>query len=90
MASYLVSVSVAGEPPKSREVEKGEKPEDKERRDKDFAESRKRLELRMLRDKARSDWTYVVDSKQVAPLLRGRSEMIAQPKPRVDPRRPPQ
>jgi len=87
---YLVSVSVAGEPPKSREVEKGEKPEDKERRDKDFAESRKRLELRMLRDKARSDWTYVVDSKQVAPLLRGRSEMIAQPKPPVDPRRPPQ
>jgi len=91
--AYLLSVAVAGEPPHTRELEKGdraEKAEDKERRDKDFAESRKRLELRMLRDKARSDWTYVVDSKQVAPLLKSRSEMIAQRKPPVDPRRPPQ
>jgi hypothetical protein len=71
-------------------VEKGEKAEDKERRDKDYAESRKRLELRMLRDKARSDWTYVVDSKQVAPLLKTRAELIAQRKPPVDPRRGPQ
>jgi hypothetical protein len=44
---YFVSFSVKGEPPKSRVPEKGEKPEDKERRDKDFAESRKRLEERV-------------------------------------------
>jgi hypothetical protein len=88
--TYLLKVAVAGDPPKSREVEKGEKPEDKARRDKDFEESRKRLELRMLRDKARSDWTYVVDSKQVAPLMKTRDELIAQRKPPVDPRRPPQ
>ena len=62
-------------------MEKGEKPQDKERRDKDFAESRKRLEPLLARDKARSGWTYVVDAKQVAPLLKPRSEMIAQRKP---------
>jgi hypothetical protein len=44
----------------------------------------------MLRDKARSDWTYVVEAKQVAPLLKARSDLVAQRKPPVDPRRPPQ
>jgi hypothetical protein len=75
---YLLNVSTAGEPPRERRAEKGEKAEDKERRDKDFAESRKRLELRIARDKARSDWTYVVAQKDVAPLLRPRSEMVRQ------------
>jgi hypothetical protein len=90
-ADYLVSVSVAGEPPAAREIEKGEKekPEDKERRDKEYAESRKRLELRAARDKARSAWTYVVEAKQVEPLLKTRAQMIAQKKPAPpdDPRR---
>jgi len=76
---YLLNVNVSGEPPRERPAEKGEKAEDKERRDKDFAESRKRLELRIARDKARSAWTYLVDSKQVAPLLKPRSEMQRRP-----------
>lgn len=83
---YLLNVSVAGEPPRGREPEKGEKPEDKERRDKEFDETRKRLELRLARDKARADWTYIVDAKQVAPLLKSRIEMLAQGKPAQDPR----
>jgi hypothetical protein len=77
---YLANVSVAGEPPRARPAEKGEKAEDQERRDKDFAESRKRLELRIARDKARSGWTYVVAQKEVAALLRPRSELIRQRK----------
>ena len=76
---YLLNVNVSGEPPREREVEKGEKAADKERRDKDFAESRKRLELRIARDKARGAWTYLVDSKQVAALLKPRSEMQRRP-----------
>ena len=40
---YLVNASVAGEPPKSRPAEKDEKAEQKERRDKDFADTRMRL-----------------------------------------------
>jgi hypothetical protein len=78
---YLLNVTVAGEPPKAREAEKGEKSEDKERRDKEFAETRKRLELRIARDKARGAWTYVVDAKQVAPLLKTHSDMVAPSKP---------
>ena len=83
---YLLNVTVAGDPPRERADEKGEKAEDKERRDKDFAETRKRLELRMARDKARSGWTYVVDSKQVEPLLRSRADMIAPPRKKDDTR----
>jgi hypothetical protein len=85
---YLLNVNVAGEPPRERQPEKGEKPEDKERRDKDFVESRKRMELRIARDKARSAWTYVVEAKQVAPLLKARAEMLRKAAP-AD-RRPPQ
>jgi uncharacterized protein DUF4340 len=85
---YLVNVSVAGEPPRERAPEKGEKAEEKERRDKDFAESRKRLEERVSREKGLASWTFVVERKQVAPLLRTREQMVAQPrKPDPDDRR---
>lgn len=81
---YLFNVSVAGEPPGTREVEKGEKAEEKERRDKEFAESRQRLELRLARDRARSAWLYVVPAKDVAPLLKSRAEMVASRRPAND------
>lgn len=81
---YLVNATVAGEPPVERVAEKDEKPEEKERRDKDFAETRKRLELRIARDKARSGWTYVVDERELAPLLRPRAELTLQRRPPVD------
>jgi Domain of unknown function (DUF4340) len=74
---YLVNVSVSGEPPKTRPVEKDEKAEQKERRDKDFADSRMQLELRLAREKAQSAWTYVVAKKDVEPLLRDRADLIA-------------
>jgi hypothetical protein len=74
---YLVKVSVAGEPPKTRTPEKNEKADQKERRDKEFAESRKRLEERVAREQGRSKWTYVVDGKDVEPLLKGRAALVA-------------
>ena len=78
---YLVSVGVAGEPPRERPGEKGEKPEEKERRDKEFVETGKRLELRMAREKALSSWTYVVDAKQLEPLLKPREQLVARKAP---------
>jgi hypothetical protein len=74
---YLVRFTVKGEPPKSRVPEKGEKPADKERRDKEFAESRKRLEERVAAEQALSKWTYVIGDHELEPLLRTRSEMEA-------------
>jgi Domain of unknown function (DUF4340) len=81
---YLVGVSVSGEPPRERQPEKDEKPEQKAQRDKDFAESRKRLETRLAREKALAQWTYVVEAKQIAPLLKTREQMVAQRKQETD------
>ena len=81
---YIVNISVAGEPPAARTPEKDEKPEEKERRDKDFAQARKLLELRLAREKIQSQWSYVVDGKQIAPLLKTRDQLVAQRKPAPD------
>jgi hypothetical protein len=78
---YLVGVTVSGEPPRERPAEKDEKAEQKAQRDKDFAETRKRLESRVGREKALAQWTYVVEAKQIAPLLKTREQMLAQRKP---------
>jgi hypothetical protein len=74
---YLVNFSVTGEPPKSRVPEKGEKPEEAARRDKEFAESRKRLEDRIAFERALGKWTYVVSRRELEPLLANRSDMVA-------------
>lgn len=74
---YLLNFTVAGELPKQRAMEKGEKPEEKERRDKEFAEARKRLEGRIAAERALAKWTYVVAGSEVEPLLKSRSDMLA-------------
>lgn len=72
---HFVSFTVKGEPPAGRAPEKGEKPEDKERRDKEFAESRKKLVERVAAEQALSKWTYAIARRELEPLLRTRSEM---------------
>lgn len=74
---YLVSFTVAGDPPQSRAPEKGEKADRKERRDKDFAESRKKLVERIAAEQALAKWTYVIARGEVEPLLRSRSDLVA-------------
>lgn len=74
---YQVRVTVSGAPPRKRVPEKGEKPDDKERRDKDFAEMLKALEARIEAEKALAAWGYIVAGREVEPLLTTRSEMTA-------------
>jgi hypothetical protein len=74
---YLVSFTVAGEPPAQRVPEKDEKADQKERRDKDFAENRKKLVERVASEKALEKWTYVIAKGELEPLLRIRSDMVA-------------
>jgi hypothetical protein len=75
---YIVTFTLVGEPPKSRVPEKGEKPQDKARLDKEFAESVKRLQVRIAVEKALSGWAYVVSKGELEPLLRSRSDMVVQ------------
>ena len=76
-ADYLVNIAVAGEPPAARPTEKDEKPADKEKRDKEYAEQRKRLEFKIAREKVQSQWSYVADAKQIEPLMKTREDLIA-------------
>ena len=79
---YQVRVTVSGEPPRKRVPEKGEKPEDKERLDKEFAEALKALEERVEAEKARAKWGFVVAGSEVEPLLKTRGEMTAAKPPK--------
>lgn len=79
-ADFYVHVAVSGEPPKERVPEKGEKPEEKGKRDKEFAETRKKLMERIAREQGLAKWTYVVAASSVEPLLKERARMVAQKK----------
>jgi hypothetical protein len=72
-----VNFTVAGELPRTRVPEKEETPEDKERRDKQFAENLKLLEERVAAERALAKWTYLVGASAVEPLLKDRPQMLA-------------
>jgi hypothetical protein len=74
---YLLGFTVTGELPKQRAAEKGEKPEEKERRDKEFSEARKRMAERIAAEKALAKWTYVIAGSEIEPLLKSRDDMLA-------------
>jgi Domain of unknown function (DUF4340) len=74
---YYLSVTVSGEPPRTRMPEKGEKPADKERLDKQFDETLKKLDARVKLEKGLAAWTYVVAAKTLAPVIVSRGELVA-------------
>jgi hypothetical protein len=74
---YYLSFTASGEPPRQRVPEKGEKPEEKARLDKEFAASLKKLEARVASEKALAKWTYVVSAKSLSPLIRERAQLVA-------------
>ena len=77
---YYLTVAVTGEPPRERKPEKGEKPEDKERLDKQFAETLSKLDERLKAEKELGAWTFVVAGKTLEPLLKDRAGLIAKPR----------
>ena len=74
---YYLSFAVSGEPPRTRKPEKGEKPEDKERLDKQFADALKKLDDRLKLERSLAAWTYVVAGKTLEPLLKDRAQLTA-------------
>lgn len=79
-ADYYLSVMVSGEPPRERKPEAGEKAADKERLDKEFAESRKKLDERLKFERGLAAWTYVFAGKALEPLLKDRAQLTAAPR----------
>jgi len=78
--NYYVAVSVAGEPPQSRTAEKGETAEEKQKKDKSFADDQARLAERLERERKLDGWRYVVGKNMIEPLLRERAQMLPEKK----------
>ena len=78
--NYYVGVAVGGEPRKVRAPAKGEKAEDKAKKDKEFDEYRKKLVEKLDREKKLERWTYLVAKNGLAPLLRDRTGLLPEKK----------
>jgi len=75
--NYYFQVAVSANLPKERTAEPEEKPEDKERLDKEFAEKKQKQEEKLKAEKAFDGWTYIVSKWTIEPLLKERKDFMA-------------
>jgi hypothetical protein len=74
---YHFQVDVAGSFAKERTPGKDEKPEDKEKLDKEFKDALSKKEEKLKTEKGFAKWTYLVSKWTVDPLLKNRHELLA-------------
>lgn len=77
----FVRVAVEGKPSRESTPGKDEKPADKEKREKAYAEEMKKLEARIAREAALKDTVLVISSKKIADTLKKRSDLLEKKKP---------
>lgn len=77
----FVKVEVEGAPVRESTPPKDEKAEDKEKREKAFADETKKLDERIAREKTLKDYVLVISAKKLADTLRKRGELLEQKKP---------
>lgn len=73
---HYVQLAVNGNFPKERTPGKDEKPEDKEKLDKEFKEKLAKQEEKLQNEKAFEQWVYVVPKYTLEPLLKARQELL--------------
>jgi hypothetical protein len=73
-------VSVAADLPRERTPGKDEKPEDKDKLDKEFKEKQKKLEEKLTQEKPFEKWTYLVSNWTFDQLLKERSQLLVEKK----------
>jgi hypothetical protein len=78
--NYPLQVTVEGNFAKQREPGKDEKPEDKEKLDKEFKDKISKLEEKLKHEKSYEKWTYLVAKWTVDPLLKERKDLLAEKK----------
>jgi hypothetical protein len=78
--NYPLQVSVSADLKKQREAGKNEKPEDKAKLDKEFADKLSKLDEKLKAEQAFAKWTYTVSKWTVDALLKGRGELLAEKK----------
>jgi len=83
--NYPMTVTVSADLPKERVAGKDEKPEDKVKLDKEFTDNQKKLQEKLAQEKPISAWTYLVSSWTLEPVMKDRSQFMAdkkeEPKP---------
>jgi hypothetical protein len=78
--NFPISMTVAAQLPKERAPGKDEKPEDKDKLDKEFKERQKKLEEKLSQEKGFENWIYLVSTWTVDPLLKERSHLLVEKK----------
>lgn len=73
-------VAVAADLQKERTPGKDEKPEEKDKLDKEFKEKQKKLEEKLTQEKAFEKWTYLVSNWTLDSLLKERSQLLVEKK----------
>lgn len=73
---HYMQVAVSGNFEKERTPGKDEKPEDKEKLDKEFKDKLAKHEEKLKNEKRFEQWVYVVPKYTVEPLLKGRQELL--------------
>jgi len=78
--SHYFQIGVAGNFPKERAPGKDEKPEDKDRLDKEFKDKVAKSEEKLKSEKPYEKWTYVVSKWTIDPLLKERKDLLVEKK----------
>jgi hypothetical protein len=73
---HYMQVAVSGNFAKERAPGKDEKPEDKEKLDKEFKDKLAKHEEKLKNEKRFEQWVYIVPRYAVEPLLKGRQELL--------------
>ena len=73
-------MSVSADLPAERTAGADEKPEDKERLDKEFADNQAKLVEKLNKEKALEKWTYLVSKWTIDALLKDRKDFMAEEK----------
>ncbi len=78
--NYVLTVTTSATLRKERTPGADEKPEDKERLDKEFKDRQQKLEEKLAQEKKLAKWTYLVSSWTVDSLLKQRAQLFPEKK----------
>ena len=78
--NYFLTLSLVANFPKERTPGKDEKPEDKAKLDKEFADKQEKLEEKLAQEKTYEPWTYLVQGWSVDSLLKERAQLFVEKK----------
>jgi hypothetical protein len=78
--NYALTITLASQPKPERSPGKDEKPEDKDKLDKEFKEAQKKIDEKVTREKTFEKWAYLVPQWTFEPLLKDRAQLMVEKK----------